>query len=246
MRGGKQKVIMSLLVKGLYQKAFSWPVWGYNCRQLRGLRKDGPKFRLILGLWIRTCRGGERSSMNELIEIAIGVLAEPMEGQWRVLIARRLPKKPLGGYWEFPGGKRQQGESPARCVEREFQEELGLNVKVTDALPAIDHRYDYGRVRLFPFFCERQGKEEPQALGVSEWRWVRPAELSDYPFPPANAALIDHVEYALRRSPEAWSGVANTQTSTGGIDRTGAKPEGNAEAKVESDTDSDQQAAPRR
>ena len=135
------------------------------------------------------------------MEVAVGILAEPVNGHWRVLIARRPEGGVLGGYWEFPGGKREPGESLERCLIREVREELGLVVCVTDALPAVDHCYDHGRVRLCPFFCQRLDDREPQALAVSEWRWIEPTELDDYTFPPANAALLEHVHHTLRRPP---------------------------------------------
>ncbi|MFW6060264.1 MAG: (deoxy)nucleoside triphosphate pyrophosphohydrolase [Phycisphaeraceae bacterium] len=152
---------------------------------------------------------------DERIEVAIGILAEPGETgatadpadrdgngdgkpAWRVLITRRPDGGVLGGYWEFPGGKREHGESLERCLMREFREEYGLAIRVTDALPALDYDYDHGRVRLRPFFCERLDRQQaPQALAVSEWRWVRPETLGDYAFPPANAALVRHVMHAL-------------------------------------------------
>ncbi len=139
--------------------------------------------------------------MGVLTEVAVGILAEAVDGGWRVLIGKRPEGSVLGGYWEFPGGKREQGESLERCLIREVREELGLAVRVTTSLPAVDHHYDHASVRLFPFFCERVDRSEPQALAVSEWRWVKPTELADYTFPPANTELLHHVRYALRRPP---------------------------------------------
>ena len=143
-------------------------------------------------------------------EVAIGVLVEPAPdaphphaGQWRILIARRPHDGVLGGYWEFPGGKREPGEALAHCLAREFQEELGIAVHVTDALPALEHTYDHGRVRLCPFFCRRQDTQAPQALAVTEWRWIAPDALNDYRFPPPNAPLVGHIQHALRRPPQA-------------------------------------------
>ena len=154
--------------------------------------------------------------MDDRTEVAVGILAESVPfvqaggggADWRVLITRRPPEGVLGGYWEFPGGKREHGESLELCLVREFQEEVGLSILVTDALPAMDHTYDHGRVRLRPFFCERCNPQQaPEALAVSEWRWVSPEELVDYTFPPANAPLLRHVLHALRRAPRQVTGA---------------------------------------
>lgn len=124
-------------------------------------------------------------------DVAIGVLLhDPLaEGGPRVLIARRPKAGVLGGYWEFPGGKREPGETLEACVVREFHEEVGLTVAVVEPLPVIEHVYDHGRVRLCPFIC-RWVAGEPRPIAVSEFRWVRPDELSAYRFPPANAELL--------------------------------------------------------
>ena len=51
----------------------------------------------------------------------------------RVLIGRRRPGKHLAGYWEFPGGKMESGETPESCLKREIFEEMGLEIEVKTA-----------------------------------------------------------------------------------------------------------------
>ncbi len=58
----------------------------------------------------------------------------------RVLIGRRKPNQALGGYWEFPGGKVENGESLVDCLKRELKEELSVNAKVSeDIFAMVDH-----------------------------------------------------------------------------------------------------------
>ncbi|MEM7626197.1 MAG: 8-oxo-dGTP diphosphatase MutT [Planctomycetota bacterium] len=136
-------------------------------------------------------------SDERVIQVAIGIVwrvpgecAAP--DQPEVLISRRVNDGVLGGYWEFPGGKLDSGESAEACVVRELREELGIEVRATRALEAISHRYDHGRVELRPFFCAHV-RGEPEALQVAAWRWVEVAALGDYQFPPANAGLLEQV-----------------------------------------------------
>lgn len=135
---------------------------------------------------------------ERLIQVAVGIVWRAARdcataGRAEVLISRRRDGGVLGGYWEFPGGKLDPGESAEACVVRELREELGIEVRPTRALETIEHRYEHGRVELRPFFCEHVSGE-PEALEVAAWRWVDMRALRDYEFPPANAALLAEVK----------------------------------------------------
>jgi A/G-specific adenine glycosylase len=102
---------------------------------------------------------------------------------WRdglVLIARRPPDGLLGGLWEFPGGKVQDGEDLPTCLRREILEELGAEVWVGQALGVYRHAYTHFRVTLHAFECTVIGGE-PQPVAAPEIRWAPPAELTVYP-----------------------------------------------------------------
>ena len=137
------------------------------------------------------------------IEVAVGVLAERRNGRIRVLIGRRPDGQILGGYWEFPGGKRRDGESLEQCLVREFQEELSLTVQVTSDLPVVKYSYEYGNVLLSPFLCRRLGGQV-QDIAVSEHRWIDPLELNSYRFPPANGPLLDHLVRMMGAPQSKW------------------------------------------
>ncbi len=138
-----------------------------------------------------------KSSKPSLIQVGLGVVV----GLKGVLIARRPDSARLGGLWEFPGGKIQADETPEACVVRELDEELGLRVEPIAPLARLGHEYDYGSVDLHVYWCRLAGVEEqtPQPLGADEWRWIAPAEVQDYPFPPANGPLL-----AAVADPQAW------------------------------------------
>ena len=99
----------------------------------------------------------------------------------RVLIAQRPENGLLGGMWEFPGGKSLPGEDLKSCLQREIQEELGVNVKVRSSLGVYQHAYTHYRVTLHAFHCALTNAEQPQAIQVDALRWVDLTELSSFP-----------------------------------------------------------------
>jgi mutator protein MutT len=117
----------------------------------------------------------------------------------KLLIARRQPEAHLGGLWEFPGGKRELGETFEQCLVRELHEELGVMVSVGKELETVVHEYPGRRVRIKFFLC-RLDAQEPQPTGCAEIRWVTAAELAEHAFPEADAQLLAR----LRASPELW------------------------------------------
>ena len=108
----------------------------------------------------------------------------------RILIARRPPRGLLGGLWEFPGGKRESGESLEGCLVREVREELGIEIEVDELLTTVKHAYTHFRITLHAYRCHYLSGE-PQNIGSTAWRWVLPEELDDYAFPAANRAIIE-------------------------------------------------------
>jgi mutator protein MutT len=134
----------------------------------------------------RDTGGGRRSlSSQSIIEVAIGVVRD----DGRVLIARRPEGTHLAGLWEFPGGKVEDGETPAQCLVRELREEVGIEIAVGEPYERLEFVYPERRVRIYPFEC-RLLAGTPSPIGCAELRWVTPAELADYEFPPANATLL--------------------------------------------------------
>ena len=112
---------------------------------------------------------------------------------WRdgeILLSRRLSNAAhFAGTWEFPGGKVEEGETPAAAAVREAREEVGLTVEVTGARTPIEWEYEKRYVTLHPFDCRILGGKL-EALEVSEVKFVTPSELRTEDFPPANAGLI--------------------------------------------------------
>jgi len=114
-----------------------------------------------------------------------------------VLVARRHRDAPLGGFWEFPGGKVWPGESVPTCVEREVGEEVGVQVRAEPSFLTVEHQYAHARVRLDCCRCTLIAGE-PQALECAEVRWVPLVELAQYRFPAANASLLTRLAELAR------------------------------------------------
>jgi A/G-specific adenine glycosylase len=108
------------------------------------------------------------------------VTAAVINREGRVLIACRPPHGLLGGMWEFPGGKQQEGEDLAQCLLREIHEELGAEIAVGDQVGVYRHAYTHFRVTLYAFRCILV-RGEPQPIEAAEVRWVTPSELSQFP-----------------------------------------------------------------
>ena len=110
-------------------------------------------------------------------------------GPW-ILITQRPEGSGHAGLWEFPGGKQEPGEAITDTIARELQEELAIEVAVDQELITVDHAYSHKKLRFIVHLC-RWLSGEPQPLASQQVRWVKPEELGRYPFPAANARIIE-------------------------------------------------------
>jgi mutator protein MutT len=118
----------------------------------------------------------------------IVVAAAIIERDGRFLITTRQKGVHLEGYWEFPGGKCDPGETIAACVSRELREELDVEVDVGNEVFTTSHAYPDRTVELHFVACRLRGDPRPQV--GQELRWAAREELSRLEFPPADAELI--------------------------------------------------------
>lgn len=122
---------------------------------------------------------------------AIRVVAAVIEREGSILITRRPEGAHLAGFWEFPGGKPEPGETPEAALIREVREELGVDYTPGPVIADVDWQYPDKRVRITFFRGTITGT--PRGLEGQEMKWVAPADLDRYPFPPADALLLERL-----------------------------------------------------
>ena len=111
----------------------------------------------------------------------------------KLLITQRHAKSHLGGLWEFPGGKREPGETFEQCLVREIREELGVEISVGELFEEISHAYPEKSVHLKFFICRLQSGE-PQPLDCAAVKWIGKSQLAEHEFPAADAGLLEKLK----------------------------------------------------
>jgi mutator protein MutT len=106
------------------------------------------------------------------------------------LVRRRPAGTVYSGYWEFPGGKCDPGESPDQATVRECYEEIGFSVVVGTLRRITTHRYPHGLVRLHFYDCKPEDPAAEPAQG-SGFRWIPVDRLASLRFPEANEAVLE-------------------------------------------------------
>lgn len=122
--------------------------------------------------------------------LRIRVAAAVIRRDEKYLLTRRADGQDLAGFWEFPGGKMEAGETAERALVRELQEELGVAIDVGNGLMTIDHDYPEKKVQL-NFFEAEIADGQPRALEVAEFGWFSPSEMPDLPILPADSPLVE-------------------------------------------------------
>jgi len=122
--------------------------------------------------------------VSEPTRIAVAVV----EHKGRFLVGQRPLNVPLAGYWEFPGGKIEPGESPEEAAVRECREEAGIDVDVVETYPVHEQQYEHGSVRLHFLACQPVGTLSTPSV---PFRWVARRELAELQFPAGNRQLIE-------------------------------------------------------
>jgi 8-oxo-dGTP diphosphatase len=130
------------------------------------------------------------------VDVAVGILVKP---NGDVLLGQRPAGKPYDGYWEFPGGKVDPGETILQALKREFVEELGLTIHSAQEWCGVEYVYPHAHVRLH-FFLSRDWEGEPQSLEGQAFAWQGAVGVE--PLLPATIPLLEWLEQ-IRHDPAA-------------------------------------------
>ena len=128
------------------------------------------------------------SGMEEadIVDVAVGVL---IDGEGRFLLTSRPQGKVYAGWWEFPGGKLETGESVQQALRRELHEELGITIG--EAVPWQVTRMDYAHARVRLHFCrvrDWRGEFEMRERQAMAWQSL-PVTVS--PVLPGTLPVLD-------------------------------------------------------
>ena len=131
------------------------------------------------------------------LEVITGVLTH----KGRLFLQKRLDSGVWAGFWEFPGGRLEEGESPPHGIVREYEEETEFRVAVREKLGVVRHAYTRYTILLHCFLCafsenRRSGPDEagfPRHVlhAATAYRWVLPDELDGYTLPAGHRKLVD-------------------------------------------------------
>ncbi len=127
------------------------------------------------------------SAQNLLLVVACALI----DADNRILLAQRPEGKSLAGLWEFPGGKLEQGETPEQALIRELSEELSITVKQDCLSPLTFASHTYEKFHLLmPLYICRRYQGIPRGAEGQNLKWVKAADLNQYPMPDADKPLV--------------------------------------------------------
>ncbi|RSJ60948.1 (deoxy)nucleoside triphosphate pyrophosphohydrolase [Streptococcus gordonii] len=119
----------------------------------------------------------------------INVVAAAIEKDGKFFCAQRPEGKSLGGFWEFPGGKLEEGESPEQALIREIKEELNSEIKIVSYINEASYDYDFGTVVMKTYHAKLiSGNLE--LLEHQNSTWLAPHELSTINWAPVDRPAV--------------------------------------------------------
>jgi len=136
-----------------------------------------------------------------LVVVALVESNEPRGNEPTYILTRRKKDAHLAGFWEFPGGKVEPGESPVEALKRELMEELGVQVEALE--PTVFSYHEYSERHVLILFYRAQvvsGSPRPQPLEASELKLMTRTEVLKLPMPPANEVFLSYLRQSTARS----------------------------------------------
>jgi 8-oxo-dGTP diphosphatase len=128
-------------------------------------------------------------NMSEYLQVAAAVIKD---GD-KIMIAKRAEGKVLGGMWEFPGGKIEEGETGAEALKRELKEEFDVDAKIGDFIMSVKHTYPKVKIELHAYFVEIVDGEF-KLIDHTELEFLEPSKMCPAILAPADVPILDKLK----------------------------------------------------
>jgi 8-oxo-dGTP diphosphatase len=128
----------------------------------------------------------------------IPVVCAIIEKESMFLAARRKQGESCAGFWEFPGGKVREGESPESALTREIMEELAISIDIKSSLKPCSHCYPGKTILLIPFICSNS-KGTIKLSDHDAFLWIDPKSAKNLEWAPADVAVLE--QYLCNKVP---------------------------------------------
>ena len=119
------------------------------------------------------------------------VVAGVIHSGGKFFACRRASHKSLAGFWEFPGGKVEAGESDQQALARELGEELGIEVVVRDFICKSSSDVNGTEIEMFTYFCELRSEAPTVSSDHDKLVWATRQELTDLQWPPLDVPVVE-------------------------------------------------------
>ena len=130
-----------------------------------------------------------RSNLLLMIRVVCGIIYKDE----KILLTRRKKGKSLEGYWEFPGGKVEEGETDKSALERELNEELGLSVSELTYFSENKHEYETFSIHLIAYKC--YANDNPKKLiDHDKFEWVSVNEIRNFNLADADRPILEKIQ----------------------------------------------------
>ncbi len=134
---------------------------------------------------------------SKVTHIAAGIILS--SDAQHVFITHRATSSHCGGFWEFAGGKIEQGETEEQAVKRELNEEVGISVLACEPFITVTHEYPSKTLTLH-FFLITAFEGEPYGREQQEGKWVSLSELVEFEFPEANSPVLEKLKAHMQKN----------------------------------------------
>ena len=116
----------------------------------------------------------------------------------KILLTRRKKGKSLEGFWEFPGGKVERGETDTVALKRELREELGLEISELYYFSENKHDYNMFSIHLVAYKCKASDNPE-KMVDHDKFEWVRVNEIGNFNLADADRPLLEELEISTNK-----------------------------------------------